>query len=123
MTLTLVQPALFFLTFRWGLARWLDSWLLDVLYSSDAHNSWNLTGVQNSRDDVVINPVIDLVSLVLPTLRLGAMTWVRVRAGVTVNGALAGRVEMAQDSGGKTGREIGRDRFAFDSVTMHFFIP
>ena len=42
MTLTFVQFALFFLTFWWELARWLDSWLLDVLYSSDTHSSWNL---------------------------------------------------------------------------------
>lgn len=31
MTLTFVQFSLFFLTFWWELARWLDSWLLDVL--------------------------------------------------------------------------------------------
>ncbi len=30
MTLTFVQFALFFLTFWWELARWLDSWLLDA---------------------------------------------------------------------------------------------
>lgn len=86
MTLTFVQFALFFLTFWWELARWLDSWLLDVLYNSDTHSSWNLAGIQNTQDDVIINLVMRLMFLVLPTFWLGAMTW----AGVALNGALAG---------------------------------
>ena len=65
MTLTFVQFALFFLTFWWELARWLDSWLLDVLYNSDTHSSWNLAGIQNTQDDVIINLVMRLMFLVL----------------------------------------------------------
>lgn len=64
-----------FLTFWWELARWLDSWLLDVLYNSDTHSSWNLAGIQNTQDDVIINLVMRLMFLVLPTFWLGAMTW------------------------------------------------
>ncbi len=90
MTLTFVQFALFFLTFWWELARWLDSWLLDVLYNSDTHSSWNLAGIQNTQDDVIINLVMRLMFLVLPTFWLGAMTWAGVRVGVALNGALAG---------------------------------
>lgn len=90
MTLTFVQFALFFLTFWWELARWLDSWLLDVFYNSDTHSSWNLAGIQNTQDDVIINLV------------MGSMTWAGVRGGVAVNGALAGGVKVAQDSGGRS---------------------
>ncbi|EBI8899209.1 cytochrome C oxidase Cbb3 [Salmonella enterica] len=106
MTLTFVQFALFFLTFWWELARWLDSWLLGVLYSSDTHSSWNLAGIQNSQDDVIINLVMGSMFLVLPTFWLGAMTWAGVRVGVAVNGALTGGVKVAQDSGGKAGRKL-----------------
>lgn len=79
-----------FLTFWWELAQWLDSWLLDVLYNSDTHSSWNLAGIQNTQDDVIINLVMRLMFLVLPTFWLGAMTWAGVRVGVALNGALAG---------------------------------
>ncbi|EEZ5961406.1 conjugal transfer protein TraG [Escherichia coli] len=41
--------------------------------------------------------------LVLPTFWLGAMTWAGARVGVAVNGALAGGVKVAQDSGGRLG--------------------
>jgi len=99
MTLTFVQFALFFLTFWWELARWLDSWLLDVLYNSDTHSNWSLAGIQNTQDDVIINLVMGSMFLVLPTFWLGAMTWAGVRVGVAVNGALAGGVKVTQDSG------------------------
>lgn len=108
MTLPFVQFALFFLTFWWELARWLDSWLLDVLYNSDTQSSWNLAGIQNTQDDVIINLVMGSMFLVLPTFWLGAMTWAGVRIGVAVNGALAGGAKVAQDSGGKVGGMIGR---------------
>lgn len=102
MTLTFVQFALFFLTFWWELARWLDSWLLDVLYNSNTHSSWNLAGIQNTQDDVIINLVMGSMFLVLPTFWLGAMTWAGVRVGMAVNGALTGGIKVAQDSGGKS---------------------
>ena len=40
------------------------------------------------------------------TTSLGAMTWAGVRVGVAVNGALVGGGKVAQESGGKAGREI-----------------
>ena len=97
-----------FLTFWRELARWLDSWLLDVLYSSDIHSSWNLAGIQNTQDDVIINLVMGSMFLVLPTFWLGAMKWAGVRVGVEVNGALAGGVKVAQVSGVKVEGMIGK---------------
>lgn len=73
-----------------------------MLYNSDTHSSWNLAGIQNTQDDVIINLVMGSMFLVLPTFWLGAMTWAGVsRVGVAVNGALAGGAKVAQDSGGK----------------------
>ncbi len=43
------------------------------------HSSWNLAGLQNSQDDVIINLVMGSMFLVLPTFWLGAMTWAGVR--------------------------------------------
>lgn len=90
-----------------GLARWLDSWLLDVLYNGDTHSSWNLAGIQNTQDDVIINLVMGSMFLVLPTFWLGVMIWAGVRVGMAVNGALAGGVEVAKDSWGKAGECLG----------------
>lgn len=103
MTLTLVQFAMIFLTFWWELARWLDSWLLGVLYSSDTNSRWNLAGIQNSQNNVIINLVIGSMFLALPTFWLGAMTWVGVRVSVAVNGALAGGVKWHRIVCGKLG--------------------
>lgn len=51
---------------------------------------------------MIINLVMGSMFLVLPTFWLGAMTWAGVRGGVAVNGALAGGVKVAQDSGGRS---------------------
>ena len=71
-TVTFVIFALNFLTFR-ELARWLDSWLLTALYSSDSHSSWNVAGFQNSSDDLIMLLVIGSMFLVLPAVWLGAL--------------------------------------------------
>lgn len=79
-----------------------------MLYNSDTHSSWNLAGIQNTQDDVIINLVMGLMFLALPTFWMRAMTWAGVRIGVAVNGALAGGVKVAQDSGGKAEEMIVR---------------
>jgi len=69
--------------------------LLDVLYNSVTHSSWDLAEIQNTQDDVIINLVMGSMFLVLPTFWMGAMTWAGVRDGVAVKGALAGGVKVA----------------------------
>jgi hypothetical protein len=54
LTLTFAQFALMFLTFWWELARWLDGTLLDLLYDSDTHSYWNMAGLQNTQDDIIM---------------------------------------------------------------------
>lgn len=77
-----------------------------MLYNSDTYSSWNLAGIKNTQDDVIINLVMRSMFLVLPMFWLGAMAWAGVRVDVAVNGALAGGVKVAQDSGGKVWGKI-----------------
>ncbi len=67
------------------------------------HSSLNLAIIQNTQDDLIINLVMGAMFLVLLTFWLEAMTWAGVRVGVALNGALAGGVKVAQDSGGEGG--------------------
>jgi len=110
-TLTFVMFALNFLTFWWELARWLDSWLLTALYSSDTHSRFNMAGLQNSSDDLIMNLVMGTMFLVLPAVWLGALSW----AGVTIGNALSSAYQQgtakAESSGGKLG-EAGANAVA-----------
>ncbi|MBP2170706.1 uncharacterized membrane protein (DUF485 family) [Erwinia toletana] len=99
--LSLVQFALVFLTFWWELARWLDSWLLYALYSSDAHSSWNFAGLQNSQDDIIINLVMGTMFVVLPVLWLGAISWAGVHIGAALSGVAASGTADVKGAGGK----------------------
>ncbi|MGU5940083.1 conjugal transfer protein TraG N-terminal domain-containing protein [Klebsiella aerogenes] len=99
-TVTFVVFALNFLTFWWELARWLDSWVLEALYSSDSHSRWNVAGFQNSSDDLIMNLVMGCMFIVLPTLWVTALGWAGVRAGA-LSEMIAGGAKQAQNSGGK----------------------
>lgn len=83
-TLSVVQFGMFFLTFWWELARWLDSWLMEIIYSENGASHFNLYGLQNTSDDLIVNMVMGTMFVVLPAFWLGGLTW----AGVRVGGAL-----------------------------------
>jgi hypothetical protein len=70
-TLSFVQFALFFLTFWWKLARWLDNWLMQMMYDSDTHSYFNLCSLQNTSDDLNVNVIMGEMFLVLPAFWLG----------------------------------------------------
>lgn len=74
-TMTFVVFALNSLTFWWELGRWLDSWLLEELHSSDSHSRWNMAGFENSADNLVMNLVMGCMFIVLPTVWMGALSW------------------------------------------------
>ncbi|MCV5761718.1 conjugal transfer protein TraG N-terminal domain-containing protein, partial [Escherichia coli] len=63
-TLSFVQFDLFFLTFWWELARWLDNWLMQMMYDSDTHSYFNLWGLQNTSDDLIVNIIMGVMFLV-----------------------------------------------------------
>ena len=57
MLLTFVLLGAYALSFWWELARWIDSYLFDALYNSDTHSRWNIMGLQNTTDDLIIEIV------------------------------------------------------------------
>ncbi|EDU9245051.1 conjugal transfer protein TraG [Salmonella enterica] len=104
-TLSFVQFALFFLSFWWELARWLDSWLMEMIYSEDGYSHFNLYGLQNASDDVIVNVVMGTMFVVLPVFWLAALAW----AGVRVGGAVAGVVSAGSEDvkgGGSRGSHL-----------------
>ncbi|UIA92988.1 conjugal transfer protein TraG N-terminal domain-containing protein [Erwinia tracheiphila] len=102
-TLTFVVFALNVLTFWWELARWLDSWLLTALYSSDTHSHFNMAGLQNSSDDLIMNLVMGTMFLVLPAVWLGALSWAGINVGQMLGAAFTNGSAVAQKAGGKVG--------------------
>lgn len=104
-TLTFVIFAMNFLTFWWELARWLDSWLLESLYSSDSHSRWNLAGFQNSSDDLIMNLVMGCMFIVLPAVWLAAFSWAGVRIGELARTVSDG-ASKAQQTGGLVGGAV-----------------
>ena len=82
MVITFTQFGLYFLTFWWELARWLDTWLLSTLHGNDLNYSmWNIAGIMNSSDDVIVKIVIGAMYIVLPMFFLGALGKAGVHLG------------------------------------------
>ncbi|EBZ5771702.1 conjugal transfer protein TraG [Salmonella enterica subsp. enterica serovar Redlands] len=105
-TLTFAQFALMFLTFWWELARWLDGALIDMLYGSDTHSSWNLVGLQNTQDDIVLLFVTGSMFLVLPAFWMGTLSWAGIKLGGVIEGATRAGTRYAEQAGGKAGEIV-----------------
>lgn len=88
-TLSFMQFALFFLTFWWELSRWLDSWLMEIIYNAEGASHFNLYGLQNTCDDLIVNVVMGTMFVVLPAFWLGALTWAGVRVGGSLGAYLS----------------------------------
>ncbi|HDX0985187.1 TPA: conjugal transfer protein TraG N-terminal domain-containing protein [Pasteurella multocida] len=98
-TLMFVQFALVTVSFWWELARWLDSFLISILYNSPGHQSeisWAF--LQNSRDDVIMSFVLGVMFLVLPGVWVTAMSWAGVNLGRLADSFHKGS-EQVQKSG------------------------
>lgn len=61
-----------------------------MMYDSDTHSYFNLWGLQNTSDDLIVNIIMGVMFLVLPTFWLGALTWAGVRNGAAVTDAING---------------------------------
>lgn len=103
-TLTFVIFAVNFLTFWWELARWLDSWLLTALYSSDTHSHFNMMGFQNTSDDLIMNLVMGTMFLVLPAVWIGALSWAGVHLGGSISNSVKAGTDKATQSSEKGGK-------------------
>ncbi|SFN78546.1 conjugal transfer protein TraG N-terminal domain-containing protein [Xenorhabdus japonica] len=104
-TLTFVIFALNFLTFWWETARWLDSYLLEALYGSETHSLFNLAGIQNTSDDLIMGLVMGTLFIVLPMVWLGALAWAGVRMG-DMAGMMSQGVGQVRQSAGMFGQMV-----------------
>lgn len=82
-TISCIEFALFFVDFWFQLARWIDSTVLDTLYSwNSPHSNWNpLLGLGNTFSDLVLSFVMGMMFIVLPMFWVGALGWVGINAG------------------------------------------
>ncbi|MDX8000783.1 conjugal transfer protein TraG, partial [Xenorhabdus sp. Reich] len=92
-------------TFWWELALWLDSFLLDALYGSDTHSLFNLAGLQNTSDDLIMALVMGMLFIVLPMVWLGALAWAGVRMG-DISGMMNQGVGQVRQSAGMFGQMV-----------------
>ncbi|AIZ79118.1 MULTISPECIES: conjugal transfer protein TraG N-terminal domain-containing protein [Actinobacillus] len=106
-TLTFVHFALVALTFWWELARWLDSWLLDVLYNSATHNSLNPYFLENTEDDFIVNFVMGSLFLVLPAIWFGAISWAGIHIGDMAQ-QIANGTRTSQTAGAQGGNLVNK---------------
>ncbi|MBL1639286.1 conjugal transfer protein TraG, partial [Klebsiella pneumoniae] len=90
----------------WELARWLDNWLMQMMYDSDTHSYFNLWGLQNTSDDLIVNIIMGVMFLVLPAFWLGALTWAGVRVGAAVAGVMGSAVGDIRSAGEQVGKMI-----------------
>ncbi|MDA3978094.1 conjugal transfer protein TraG N-terminal domain-containing protein [Gallibacterium sp. AGMB14963] len=98
MVMTFIQFGLYFLTFWWELARWLDSSLLSGLYGSDTHSYFNLYGLENTEDDTVVKLVIGAMYIVFPGFFMMAMGKAGVEMGNIANNLVIG-AKKSEDGG------------------------
>lgn len=104
-TLIFVQFALVTTSFWWELARWLDSFIISILYNSPGHNAdslvnWNF--LQNDRDDLIMSFVLGIMFLILPSVWIASMSWAGVNLGTLANNFSKGS-QQVQQSGEKAG--------------------
>lgn len=97
---------LYFLTFWWELARWMDSHLVDLVYHSEAAKlSW-LAGIENANDRMVLQFVNGLLFLILPSIWIGAMGWAGAGAGNAISNSISNAGKEAKSSGSKAADKI-----------------
>lgn len=95
--------AIFFLSFWWELARWMDSNLMTLLYSSDAtsHNVVQATvgGVENMYDKIVLTFVQWSMYFILPSVWVAALGWSGMKVGSAIGSNLQEGSKKAQAAG------------------------
>lgn len=106
-TLSFVYFALVTTTFWWELARWLDSSIIEILYSSPSHDILNIHFLENVQDDIISNFVMGSLFIVLPSLWFGAMSWAGTRVGGELAAAITSGSKYSQQAGSKLGEKVG----------------
>jgi len=97
--------AMWFLTFWWELARWINANLVDLLYRSDAAKlSW-LSAANNLYDRMVLQFVEGMMFLVLPTIWVAVLGWAGMRVGDSLGRSVAQSTAPSQGAGQKGGSQ------------------
>ncbi|KGQ36408.1 conjugal transfer protein TraG [Gallibacterium anatis] len=97
MTITFMQFGLYFLTFWWELARWLDSWLLTAM--------GDFSTITAPSDSSIVKLVIGAMFIVLPAFFMMAMGKAGVEVGNIANNLALG-AKKAEESGQRYSQTI-----------------
>ena len=62
---------------------------MEIIYNAESASHFNLYGLQNASDDLIVNVVMGTMFVVLPAFWLGALTWAGVRVGGAVTGVVS----------------------------------
>ncbi|GAB1671126.1 conjugal transfer protein TraG N-terminal domain-containing protein [Mannheimia haemolytica] len=93
MAMTFGWFSVFFLSFIWEIAYWLDTSIYTVLYGDDL-----LDSIMQSGEGFTINLVLNTMYLVMPALWIGFLGWAGIKAGSGIDGAISGGSSNAQKS-------------------------
>ena len=93
--------ALWFLTFWWELARWINSNLINLLYSSDAAKMSFVAAAQNGYDKLVLIFVEWATFLILPGIWVAVLGWTGAQVGTAISKSIGEGTAGAKSAGDK----------------------
>ncbi len=93
MAMTFGWFSVFFLSFIWEIAYWLDTSIYTALYGDDL-----LDSIMQSGEGFTINLVLNTMYLVMPALWIGFLGWAGIKAGVGIDHAISGGSKNVQQS-------------------------
>ncbi|MCE8014340.1 conjugal transfer protein TraG N-terminal domain-containing protein [Billgrantia desiderata] len=99
-TATFTLFGIYFLTFWWELARWIDNRLWDLIYASDGANIGVLGRLGSVPDMIALQFVSAMTYLFLPALWMGMLTWAGLRVGGVMSDMSGAGAQGAQRAGG-----------------------
>lgn len=85
--------SVFFLSFIWEIAYWLDSSIYSALYGDSVIDSLN-----NMDEGFTLNLVLNTMYIVMPALWIGFLGWAGIKAGAGLDSAINSGTKNAQQS-------------------------
>lgn len=101
-TATFTLFGIYFLTFWWELARWIDNRLWDLIYASDGANIGLLGRLGSVPDMIALQFVSATTYLFLPALWMGMLAWAGHRVGGGLGDITAGGAGKARQASEQT---------------------
>lgn len=93
MAMTFWWFSIFFLTFIWEVAHWLDTSIYTALYGDDI-----LDSILQTSEGFTMNLVLNTMYLVIPALWVGFLSWAGIKAGSGIDGAIKGGSDNAKSA-------------------------